>query len=88
MHTELIVYEGMVKRINEHLVKGTFQIVCSSCGYVICGPEKGNCTTAAQTSMEYENALCPNGCTADKILENNPNIEYNKYNAENPYCAK
>ena len=77
----------MEMRINPKLEPGTYQIVCSKCGYVLYGPEHGDQTEAALKAMELfpEGTTCPNCGSNVFIIEINPAKEPNKYSKDHPY---
>ena len=78
----------MRMKTNLKLTLGTYQIVCSECGYVLHGPEQGNRTTATLKAMElYPNGIiCPN-CGGEVIIEINSEVKPNKYSKDHPYCS-
>ena len=78
----------MKTKINPKLEPGTYQIVCSKCGYVLYGPEHGSQTVAALKAMELypAGATCPN-CGGEVIIEINPEDKPNKYSEDNPYYS-
>lgn len=77
----------MKMRINLKLDLGTYQIVCSECGYMLYGPEKGDQTEAALKAMELypAGAICPSCGSKEVIMEINPTKEPNRYSKDHPY---
>lgn len=73
---------------NQMLEIGTYQIVCSKCGYLLYGPEQGNRTKVALKAMELypDGVICPN-CRGKVIIEINPEDKPIKYSKDHPYCS-
>ena len=76
----------MRKKTNLKLTIGTYQIVCSKCGYLLHDPEQGNRPKAALKAMELysDGVICPNG-GGEVIIEINPEDRPNKYSKDHPY---
>ena len=80
----------MERRINLHLKEGTYQIVCTGCGFVNHGPQEGSETDAARKAMEIENTQkkCANGCDNELTFEIHTKVHANKYNENKKYTIK
>ena len=79
---------NMRMKTNLKLTIGTYQILCSKCGYLLHGPEFGDRTKAALKAMELypDGVICPN-CGGEVIIEINPEDKPNKYSKDHPYCS-
>lgn len=72
----------MRQEINKELPQGSFRIICTKCQHVYSN-EYGNITEwALAASKQSETCLF---CGSEVILEANPKVTPNKYDAENPY---
>ena len=80
--------KGMNMRMetNLKLKPGTYQIVCSECGYLLYGSEHGNRTAATLKAMElYPDGVICRNCGNEVIIEINPEDKPNKYSKDHPY---
>ena len=79
----------MRQKINKELIQGFFRIYCKKCRHVYIN-EYGNMTEwALATSKQSKTCL---SCGSEVILEANPKVTPNKYNAvipiRTPYICK